>query len=189
MQLQKIQIKGMVCQRCINTVRTELEKLGFQASDVSLGEVILTVPPSTPSSSLLEEKLQQFGFSILEDKRQKLIKQVKDLVAEVYSGEYDFPNRFRFAELAAKRLDKEYDFISTIFSREEKITVEKYIIGYRIEKVKEFLKYSNTSLADISFRLGFSSVAHLSRQFKMETGLNPSHFRSGNLKLYTTPAE
>ena len=189
MQQQKIQIKGMVCQRCINTVKTELEKLGFLPSDVSLGEVILTMPSSEPVTDLLEEKLQQFGFSLLEDKKQKLVKLLKNLVAEVYSGEYDFPNRFRFAELAAKRLDKEYDFISTIFSREEKITVEKFIIRYRIEKVKEFLKYSNSSLADISFRLGFSSVAHLSRQFKMETGLNSSHFKSGNLKLYTTTAE
>jgi AraC family transcriptional regulator len=181
MQQQKILIKGMVCQRCISTVKNEFERSGLQLDEVNLGEVTLSAHSPNPVDQLLKEKLQSLGFSLLEDKNLKLVKALKDLVAEVYSGSYDFPHRFRFAELVTKELGKEYDFISAIFSQEEKTTVEKYIIHFRIEKVKEMLAYSNSTLADISFRLGFSSVAHLSRQFKMQTGVNPSYFK--NIKL------
>jgi AraC-like DNA-binding protein len=177
MQQQKIFIKGMVCQRCISTVKNELESLGLQLDEIMLGQVTLSATATFPGDRLLAEKLQPLGFSLLEDKRLTLVKALKDLVAEVYSGDYDFPYHFRFSELAAERLDKEYDLISTIFSQVEKTTIEKYIIHYRIEKIKELLVYTESTLADISFRLGFTSVAHLSRQFKIQTGLNPSHFK------------
>jgi AraC family transcriptional regulator len=118
------------------------------------------------------------GFTLLEDKKEKLVKETKGLMAEVYSGSFDFPTRFRFSELAARRLQKDYDTISATFSAVENTTLEKYIIDFRIEKVKEFLVYTPQTLGDISFRLGFSSVAHLSRQFKEITGINPSYFKS-----------
>jgi AraC-like DNA-binding protein len=103
---------------------------------------------------------------------------VKKITKEIYSGDFDFPVRFRFAVYISEKLHKDYDLISATFSAIEKKTLEKYIIDYRIEKIKEFLVYSSQTLSDMAFRLGFSSVAHLSRQFKTVTGFNPSWYRS-----------
>lgn len=174
---QKVYIKGMVCQRCIDIVKSELENIGLHPTNINLGEVTFSAS-TIPDTAKIEEKLKPLGFSLLEDKRVKLVIQVKALIAEVYGGDFDFPVRFRFSELAAERLHREYDTISSVFSSLENTTIEKYIIDFRIEKIKEYLVYTLQTLADISFRLGFSSVAHLSRQFKMVTGFNPSHLRS-----------
>ena len=177
---RKVLIKGMVCQRCISTVKTELEKAGFKASDIQLGEITLSGSLGAEEANMLEEKLKPFGFSLVEDKREKMVQQVKALLNEVYSGEFDFPNSFRFSDFAAQRTGVEYEKISTAFSESEKMTLEKYLIDYRTEKVKEFLVYTDDTLANIAFKLNFSSVAHLSRQFKQQTGLTPSYFK--NLK-------
>ena len=175
---QSVFIKGMVCHRCITTVTQELQQLGIEPDEVNLGEVKLAVHAPFTDYDALAVKLGPLGFTVLENKRSKLIKQVKQIAAEVYAGDFDFPHHFRFSDLLAQRLEKEYDFISQQFSAEEGTTIEKFIIDYRIEKIKELLVYTQQTLADISFQLGFSSVAHLSRQFKQQTGLNPSHFKS-----------
>ena len=167
----------MVCQRCIAVLRDQLEKIGLQPESIALGEVTFSDSYAVPDLRMIDEKIRPLGFSIVEDKNAKAIKAVKDLVEEVYSGDFDFPLHFRFSDLASERLKKEYDSISSLFSSLEKVTIEKYVINYRIEKVKEFLVYTSQTLADIAFRLGFTSVAHLSRQFKSVTGVNPSHFR------------
>jgi len=174
---QKVHIKGMVCDRCISTVKSELENMGLQVTDVSLGEVSFSLTGDNHDFELIDEKLKPLGFSVLMDKRVKLVKSIKALIEEVYSGHFDFAPGFRFSELASERLQKDYNSITSVFTSLEDTTIEKYIIDFRIEKVKEFLVYTTQTLADISFRLGFSSVAHLSRQFKTVTGFNPSHFR------------
>ena len=173
----KVLIKGMVCQRCITTVKNQLESEGLELEDINLGEVTLAAHTSIPDAALIEQKLSPLGFSLLEDKKAKLVKEVKSLVGEVYSGDFDFPNDFRFSILVTERLGKDYDTISTTFSSMENNTLEKYIINFRVEKIKELMVYTNATLVDISFKLGFSSVAHLSRQFKEQTGMTPSHFR------------
>lgn len=167
----------MVCQRCITTVKDQLESAGLELEDINLGEVTLATHTSLPDAALIEQKLLPLGFSLLEDKKAKLVKEVKSLVGEVYNGVFDFPNDFRFSVLAAERLGKDYDTISTTFSSMENNTLEKYIINFRVEKIKELMVYTDDTLADISFKLGFSSVAHLSRQFKEQTGMTPSHFK------------
>lgn len=172
---QTIFIKGMVCNRCITTVTNELNRLGIDLDEVNLGEVKLAVKDPFSDYEALNNKLIPLGFEVLENKRTKLVKQVKNIVAQVYSGDYDFPYHFRISDILAKSLGRDYEYISHQFSAEEGTTIERYVIDYRIEKIKEFLAYTSLSLADISFRLGFSSVAHLSRQFKQVTGLNPSH--------------
>jgi AraC family transcriptional regulator len=174
---QTVFIKGMVCNRCITTVTQELQQLGIELDEVNLGEVKFAVNAPFTDYDALNSKLVPLGFSVLENKRMKLVRDVKQIAAEVYSGDFDFPNHFRFSDLLTQRLGKDYDFISQQFSAEEGTTIEKYMIGYRIEKIKELLVYTSLTLADISFQLGFSSVAHLSRQFKQQTGLNPSHFK------------
>lgn len=168
----------MVCDRCVSTVKNELENMGLQVTGVSLGEVSFSVTGDILDTESIDEKLKPLGFSVLMDKRLKLVKNIKVLVEEVYGGDFDFPSEFRFSQLASERLQKDYNTISSVFTSSENTTIEKYVIDFRIEKVKEFLVYTSQTLADISFRLGFSSVAHLSRQFKTVTGFNPSHFRT-----------
>ena len=156
--MQKIYIKGMVCFRCISTVKHELESIGLQMDDISLGEVTLSAGTEITDLNLIREQLKPFGFSLLEDKRARVVADVKQLIAVIYGGDFDN--------------------ISAVFSIREQKTIEKYMIDFRIEKIKEYLVYTPQTLADIAFRLGFSSVAHLSRQFKTFTGLNPSYFKS-----------
>ena len=174
---QTVFIKGMVCDRCITTVTQELQQLGIELDEVNLGEVKFAVKAPFTDYHSLNKKLEPLGFHVLENKRSKLTKEVKQIAAEVYSGEFDFPHRFRFSDLLAQKLEKEYDFISQQFSAEEGITIEKFVIEYRIEKIKELLVYNELNLTEIAYLMHYSSVAHLSAQFKKVTGLTPSHFK------------
>ena len=176
MEQQTIFIKGMVCGRCLMTVETELQQLGHTPVKLSLGEVSF-IMNEAKDAAMLEERLSRLGFSLLEDKQVKIAKEVQQLVEEVYSGDFDFPERFRFSLFAKERLQKGYDAISDAFIATQKKTIEQYIIEYRINKVKEFLVYSHFTLSDIAFRLNFTSAAHLCRQFKQQTGLTPSFFK------------
>jgi len=177
MEPQTISVKGMVCRRCQMTVETELQEMGHTPVKVSLGEVTF-IPGDEHDLAALEERLNVLGFRLLEDKKLKMTKDVKQLVEEVYGGNYDFPERFRFTDLVKQRFQKDYASISDAFIASEKKTIEQYIIDYRINKVKEFLVYSGLTLADIAFKLNFNSVAHLSAQFKQYTGLTPSFFKA-----------
>jgi AraC family transcriptional regulator len=173
----KIFIKGMVCERCILTIREVLKDLKIPFTGISLGEVTTVSLLTAPDIEALQARLRPLGFTLLEDKKTKLVRDLKSLVEKVYSGDYDFPPDFRFSDLVVAHFNKDYSSISAIFSDQENITLEKYIIQYRIEKVKELLVYTDDTLPDIAFKLGFSSGPHLSRQFKAQTGLNPSYFK------------
>lgn len=166
----------MVCQRCVMTVEAELQNMGHIPLKMSLGEVSY-LPTEAHDQEMLESRLATLGFSIVEDSKAKLTKAVKRLIEEVYGGAFDFPDRFRFSDLVKKRCQKDYESISDAFIVTEKETIEQYIIRFRINKVKEYLVYSNLTLSDIAFQLNFSSVAYLSAQFKQQTGLTPSYFR------------
>jgi AraC family transcriptional regulator len=169
-------IKGMVCRRCVMVIEEELKDLGHEPLQVGLGEVTV-IDSGKLDKAELEKRLAALGFSLLEDRKVKTVSEVKALVEEVYSGDYDFPDNFRFSKLVKERFGKDYDAVSDVFIAMEKRTIEQYIIDFRINKVKEYLVYSNLTLADIAFRLNYNSVAHLSAQFKQYTGLTPSHFK------------
>lgn len=168
----------MVCQRCITAINDQLISIGIRPTRVSLGEVFLNSNDILDQKSRIEQVLQSQGFSLLEHRDEITTREVKQLVSETYNGVFDFPYQFRFSNLVTKHFNRDYDTISSLFSRTEHVTLEKYIIDYRIEKVKEFLVYSSESLESIAFKLGFSSAPHLSRQFKNVTGMNPSHFKN-----------
>jgi AraC family transcriptional regulator len=176
MEKQTIYIKGMVCNRCMMTVKKELENLGLLSVDVSLGEASFD-DPGIDKSVEIKNSLSKHGFSLLEDKRIRLSKEVKLLVEEVYSGDFDFPDGFRFSKLLSERLDKDFKIISDAFIAAEKKTIEQYMIEYRINKVKELIVYTDLTFSDIAFKLNFNSAAHLSAQFKQQTGLTPSFFK------------
>lgn len=167
----------MVCDRCIFTIKNELARLHMPVTEVQLGELTALSTLSPEDIGAIRETLAPLGFTVLEDKRVKLVREVKALVEKVYSGNYDFEPKFTFSALVREVIQKDYESVSTIFAALEGTTLERHIINFRIEKVKELLVYSSQTLTDMAFSLGFSSVAHLSAQFRNETGLTPTHFK------------
>ncbi len=167
----------MVCQRCIRAITTELEKIDLRPEEVMLGELRFSSHSSHVDLTLLNARIQPLGFSILENKKEKIASMVKALIHHVYNGDFDFTEGFLFSVYLSKSMGKSYDAISQSFSAEEGTTIEKYLIAHRIEKAKEFLLYTEYTLTEIAFKLGYSSTAHISRQFKQTTGMTPSDFK------------
>ena len=169
-------IKNMVCNRCILVVQQELEKSGLKPIEIILGQVKLFNQPTEKQLHDLNIRLTQLGFEILDSKKQKLIENIKTLlIKQIQSGE--IPEHFGLVEFLSKRLNKEYTYLSRLFSEVEGITIDQFFILQKIEKVKEWLVYDELTLSEIGWKLGYSSVAHLSAQFKKVTGLTPSAFK------------
>ncbi|MDR1504110.1 MAG: AraC family transcriptional regulator [Prevotella sp.] len=174
--MEVLYIKNMVCNRCIMVVESELEKLDIQTLSVELGEVRLNKKLTTEQKNKLSERLESLGFSLIDDKKGRLIEQVKNLIIELVH--YNNNNlKINLSDYISGKLHHDYNYISNLFSEVEGTTIEKYFIAQKIEKVKELLVYDELTLNEIAFNLNYSSVAHLSAQFKKVTGLTPSHFR------------
>lgn len=173
-----IHIKGMVCERCISIVKSQMESLGLYPEEIDLGRVMFSGTGSLDDKRMLNDCLSAFGLSVLEDKTETLLQNTLNLIKEVYSGEFPFPDSFRFSDYAKRKLSKEYDIISRQFSMHMKITIEKFIISYRIERAKCLITSQQFHLSEIAFKLGFASMAHLSRQFKSETGITASGYKA-----------
>jgi AraC-like DNA-binding protein len=157
-------------------VESELEKLDIQTLSVELGEVRLNKKLTTEQKNKLSERLESLGFSLIDDKKGRLIEQVKNLIIELVH--YNNNNlKINLSDYISGKLHHDYNYISNLFSEVEGTTIEKYFIAQKIEKVKELLVYDELTLNEIAFNLNYSSVAHLSAQFKKVTGLTPSHFR------------
>jgi AraC-like DNA-binding protein len=172
----KLYIKNMVCNRCIMVVQAELEKLGHQPSRVTLGEVILEQDLSDHQKKQIDERLQSLGFSIIDDRRSQLIERIKNLIIELVHQQNSHL-KTNLSELLISHLHHDYTYMTNLFTEVEGTTIEKYFIAQKIEKVKELLVYGELTLSEIAFQLNYSSVAHLSSQFKKVTGLTPSHFK------------
>ncbi|MBN8718704.1 MAG: helix-turn-helix transcriptional regulator [Sediminibacterium magnilacihabitans] len=169
-------IKNMVCHRCVMAVSQELEKLRLKTVRVKLGEVELATPPTKKQMSQFSERLILLGFEILDDQKQRQIEKIKNLlIKKIQTG--DIEEHFTISDYLANALHKDYSYLSRLFSQVEGITIEQYFILQKIEKVKEWIVYGEMSLSEISYKLGYSSVAHLSSQFKKVTGLTPSNFK------------
>ncbi len=166
----------MVCNRCIAAVQQELDTLQLTFSYITLGEVVLDKEPTAKQLTQLESNLSGLGFEILDDSRKRLIEKIKNIiVTQVHYTDVDKKNNF--SEILSQKLNKDYSYLSGLFSEVEGVTIEKYIINQKIEKVKELIIYDELNFGEIAFKLGYSSVAHLSSQFKKVTGLTPSHFK------------
>lgn len=172
----KIYVRNMVCSRCITVVRSELYKLGYQPVSVSMGLVELAEDLSKEQLEEINARLKLQEFELLDDKRSKLIEQIKKIIIEKIH--YDEDNeKVNFSELLTRKLHKDYSYLSNLFSELEGITIEKFAILQKIEKIKELLMYNELSLGQIADKLHYSSISHLSGQFKKETGLAPSEFK------------
>lgn len=172
----KLYIKNMVCNRCIMVVKDQLLKSGLEPTEVSLGEIEIKDPLSKDKLESLNKDLTALGFELLDDQRQKQIETIKKLlIGIVQSGEME--EHFSLSKFLQKELNREYSQLSRLFSEVEGITIEQFFILQKIEKVKEWLAYNELSLSEITWKLGYSSVAHLSAQFKKVTGMTPSQFK------------
>lgn len=175
--MKKIYIKNMVCNRCKMVVTSELEKLGIRPLSVSLGEVVLERDLTLNEKASLEAILQSLGFSLIDDRKSRLIEQVKNAIVELVHYE-NSELKINLSDLLSSRLNHDYNYISNLFSEVEGTTIEKYFIAQKIERVKELLVYDELNLSEIADMLNYSSVAHLSNQFKKVTGLTPTYFKN-----------
>lgn len=171
-------IKNMVCHRCELVVRQELEKLGLHPEKITLGEVQLAETALSASQyQALDQSLQAVGFERIDDRRSRLMESIKSKIIDMIHHREQVDRRFNWSHVLSEELHYDYNYISTLFSSVEGITLEQYIIKQKIEKAKELLFYDELSLSEIADRLGYSSVAHLSAQFKKITGQTPSSLK------------
>ena len=177
MQNETIHIKNMVCNRCIKTVANILCNLSISHKAVQLGEVEINKPLTIDAKNLLKQTLESEGFELIDDKKSKLIEQIKKLVIEIAQIEYS-NKRISISKFISGKLHHNYSYLSNLFSSVEGKTIENYFILQKVEKIKELLVYDELTISEISFKLGYSSTAHLSNQFKQITGLTPTYFKS-----------
>lgn len=173
----EILIRGMVCERCISVIREGITVVGYTVSNVSLGKVSVNEEISKDGYDRIESFLSENGFEMISNRQMRIVNQTKDLINEVFAENVRYDSKLRFSSLLSEKLHLNYDSISELFTELEGVTLEKYIISKRLEKVKELLVYTEFTLTEIAYITGFSSINHLSRQFKELTGLSPSHFK------------
>ncbi len=166
----------MVCIRCKMVVKEELTALGIEHTTVELGEVDITTPFTNELQDQLKLRLVKFGLELMDDKKSVLIQRIKNVIVEMvhYSDE---PLVVNFSVHLSEKLNHDYTYMANLFSEVQGTTIEKFIISHKIERVKELLVYNEINLTEIAYLMHYSSVAHLSAQFKKVTGLTPSHFK------------
>ncbi len=171
-----IHIKNMVCRRCVMVVSNIFQDAGIDYANIELGKVVVSEPIQTEKLEQISLKLKDAGFEIINDARSRIIEQIKNITIDfIYPRPPDI--KVNFSDYLANKLNHEYNYLSTLFSLVEGITIEKYMINLKTERVKELLVYDEKTLGEIAYEMGYSSVAHLSGQFKKVTGFTPSYFK------------
>jgi AraC family transcriptional regulator len=174
-------VKNMVCDRCIRVVTQELEKIGLDVRTVTLGEVTLTQGTRSLPLDHIKKTLEENGFELIEDRRARTIEQLKLAILKLVRESGN--RKLKTSAYLSKELGLEYHYVSTLFSSVENVTIEQYIIRQRVERAKELLKYGELTLSEIAYNLGYSSVQHLSSQFKRITGLTPTLFKHMTINM------
>ncbi|MDP3685027.1 MAG: helix-turn-helix domain-containing protein [Ignavibacteria bacterium] len=169
-------IKYMVSARCKMAVKSELEKLGIHHLTVELGEVEVMEHLTEVVREQLKTALLCSGLELMDDHRAILIERIKNIIVEMVHYSDEFP-KMNFSYYLSEKLNHDYTYLANLFSEVTGITIEHYIIAHKIERVKELLMYDELNLTEISYKMNYSSVAHLSSQFKKVTGLTPTFFK------------
>jgi AraC-like DNA-binding protein len=169
----------MVCSRCKMVVKNELVKLGLQPSSVELGEIIISEELDTLKKEQLNLALLSLGFVLIDDRKSRIIEKIKTEIIELVHHS-DLQLKSKFSNYISNQLHHDYNYLSNLFSEVEGITIEQFLISQKIEKVKELLVYDEFSLSEIAIQMNYSSVSHLSKQFKKATGFTPTYYK--NLK-------
>jgi AraC-like DNA-binding protein len=173
----KIYIKNMVCSRCKMVVQSIFEELQIIPSRMELGEVEIDGDLSEEKLSSLDTSLKKMGFELIDDKKSRIVNKIKTIIiSQVFHSKE--ANTINLSKHISDQLNYDYNHLSNIFSESEGFSIEKYFINQRIERVKELILYDELSLSEIAYQLGYSSVSHLSNQFKKVTGLTPSFYKS-----------
>jgi AraC-like DNA-binding protein len=174
--MMKLYIKYMVSLRCKMVVKEELAKLGLRLIALDLGVVEIYEQITEEQRKLLKKNLQKSGLELLDDKRAIIIDRIKSLIIEMIHYDEELP-KVNYSDYISEKLGYDYTYLSNIFSEVKGITIQQFIILHKIERVKELLLYNELTLTEISYRLHYSSLAHLSNQFKKITGLSPSFYK------------
>ncbi len=166
----------MVSNRCKMMVKDELKKLGLHFIVVDLGEVEVMEDICNETLAVLKKALLISGLELMDDKKAILIEKINNIITEMIHYSDDAP-KINYSDYISEKLNYDYTYLSNLFSEIKGITIQQFIIIHKIERVKELLLYDELNLTEISYKLHYSSVAHLSNQFKKITGLSPSHFK------------
>ena len=158
-------------------VRQELDALKLNYKNVQLGPVELNEEPAAETIDAWRGKLTANGFELLDDKKSKIVERIKNVIVLLIHGKDADEFNLKLSAMLEEKLGMDYHYLTTLFSSVEGITIEKYAILQRVEKVKELLMYDEKNLSEIAYEMGYSSVQHLSQQFKKITGLTPTHFK------------
>ena len=178
----------MVCIRCQMVVKSELEKLGLHYIDVKIGEADIIEHILPEQIQLLDIALKKSGLLLMDNKRSILVEKIKSAIIEMvhYSNEQIKVN---LSDYLSEKLSHDYTYLANLFSEVKGITIEKFYLGHKIERVKELIVYDELNLTEIAFKMHYSSVGHLSNQFKKVTGLTPTHFKQLKNKRRSTLEE
>jgi AraC-like DNA-binding protein len=181
----KIYIKNMACESCKIVVREALEELDISAVKIELGEIETKEEVSLEEKKKLNSKIKEAGLELLEKKQGVLIEKIrKEIINYVYKS--DEKPDIKFSAVLSKKLNYSYTYLANFFSEIEATTIEQYIIALKIERIKELIIFGEHTFSEIAYKLHYSSVAHLSTQFKKVTGLTPSHFKALKKKRRAT---
>lgn len=166
----------MVSTRCKMEVKEQLKKLGLHYIVVDLGEIEIMENLTMSQRELLKKALLDSGLELMDDKKAVLIEKIKNVIIEMVHHS-DEVLKINFSSYLRDKLNHDYTYLSNLFSEVQGTTIEQYIISHKIERIKELIIYGELNVTEIAWKMGYSSVAHLSSQFKKVTGLSPSHFK------------
>lgn len=166
----------MVSTRCKTAVKEELKKLGLHFILVELGEVNIMEDITEDQRKHLKMVLLNLGFELIDDKRSILIEKIKHIIIEMVHNTEE-PSKMKFSNFLSSKLNHDYTYMANLFSEVQGTTIGQFIISHKIERIKELIIYDELSISEIAWKMNYSSVAHLSNQFKKVTGLSPSHFK------------
>lgn len=172
----KLFIKYMVSNRCKMVVREELKKLGLHFVLLELGEVDIMEDLDAATIQQLNLALQDSGLEIMDNKKAILIERIKNIIIDIVHHQ-DEPINVNFSTYLSQKLNRDYTYLANLFSEVQGTTIEQFMIAHKVERIKELIMYDELNLTEISYKMNYSSVAHLSHQFKKVTGLTPSHFK------------
>ena len=178
MKRKTLHIKNMVCNRCIKVVKEEMEKLNYGVEKIELGEVVISSDKDKFNLEKIKEALEENGFELFDSRNANIIERIKILIINsIHHKSIESFSDNNLSKEIVSETGLSYQYVSSLFSSTEGITIEKFIISQKIEKVKELLVYDELTLSEIAYNLGYSSVQHLSNQFKKITGLTPTYFK------------
>ncbi|MDT8416050.1 MAG: helix-turn-helix domain-containing protein [Flavobacteriaceae bacterium] len=166
----------MVSNRCKMAVKAELKKLGLHFVVVDLGEVDIMESITDGQRDLLRKALHRCGLELMDDRKAMLVEKIKNVIIELvhHSGE---TIKVNFSDYLSEKLNHDYTYLANLFSEVQGVTIEHFLIDHKIERIKELIIYDELNITEIAWKMNYSSVAHLSNQFKKMTGLSPSHFK------------